>query len=210
MDPKKNPVGIATKLSFFITVCVQLLTVAPVSEARVTRGCSVNVTFRAQQMEVDGEWIDLDWGTWFDAGRMVFRASAPSGQPNRARMRASKKAERCVDNWWDSRECNPESSRAWGTSGYPYLEMEESICRDIADQGRLDLYFKPLRGSLHYAINGDRCCYHSDRGCPYDYAQCRAGMFCPYGIGGGGPELWPGHEYTFECYFSIIYELFAD
>ncbi len=163
--------------------------------SRVYRSCNAEIYFEVEQYGEDGAYTDLRRHLNLNAGNLVFRASAPGGQPNKARMRASKKAEKCVNRWWHGENCSKASSTSYGDDFeriYIRELMTRSICADLREQGRSDLAGRLLRGTLRGRITGDRCCKHSRRNCPYNYGVARPGILLnDYGL--QGDTLWDLH-----------------
>lgn len=171
--------------------------------ARTTRSCNTEIFLYATQYQRDdGQWVPtvLGSGIKLNAGNLIFQASAPGVSHNLARMRASKKAEQCINHWWDRARCMAAQSTTYGDRhgrvGIRDL-MEEAVCADLRTKRRPDLVGHRLRGQLYGAINGDRCCFDSNRTCPYNYGIMRMGR-----ISTGDPAgrmLWPGVTYVVNC-----------
>ncbi len=172
------------------------------THARTTRSCKVEINFISEQYQVDGVWRDHRPKVTLNAGRMKFSASAPAASHNKARMRASKKAESCINRWWDGNRCRKATWSSYdrqlsqGNNNINDL-MKRSICRSLRAVRRTDLLGHMLKGKLYGRILGDRCCYHSGRGCPYNYGQASVGMVSV--MGNRGREIWPGVYHYVQC-----------
>lgn len=173
------------------------------SYARTTRGCTLQTYMYVQQFRrPNGLWVNASHrrGILVNAGNLVFTASAPGASHNLARMRASRKAEDCRNHWWSASHCEAESTSYGGD--YRRLTittlMNRTICEHIVALGRGDLLDVPLRGRVVGQINGDRCCYDSNRRCPYNYGAAGAGT-----VNTGpftGRDLWPGVTHYVICH----------
>ncbi|WP_126454409.1 hypothetical protein [Sulfuriflexus mobilis] len=170
--------------------------------SRTYRNCTSEVYFLVEQVEIDDVYTDLSPPIRLNAGNLVFRGSAPTGSPNKARMRASKTAEKCINNWYHGENCSKARSTSYGDD-FGSIDirtlMTRSICTDLNNQGRTDLMGRLLRGKLYGRIDGDRCCKDSAKGCPYNYGQSRAGRFNDSGL--AGRELWDLH---YERCFQVM------
>ncbi len=191
-----------------LAACLAVLTSAGLAEARVTRSCTTEIYLSDVEVEIDGVWVDAGDVGRLDAGHIVFSASAGGFSPNLARMRASRKAEACIDDWYRSDLCVARArSTSWGDD-YTGIDihsvMNESICEDIVAQGLDTLLRRRIRGRLHAKIDGNRCCKDSSRDCPYAYGQSRMGRFDSWGL--AGKELWPDYLWYFQCGL-IIYDV---
>jgi len=171
--------------------------------ADTTRSCNTEIFLWATEYQNDeGAWSDTVFGSGIklDAGSLVFRGTAGGVSHNLARKRASQKAEACINRWWDRDRCMAAHSTSYGDqhgrAGITAL-MNLSICADLRTKGRPDLVGRRLRGTLYGKINGDRCCFDSNRSCPYNYGIQRTGRISTGGP--GGRELWPGVTHYVDC-----------
>lgn len=163
--------------------------------SRTNRSCTAEINFHVEQVGEDDVYTDLSPHIILNAGNLVFRGSAPTGSPNKARMRASKTAEKCVNNWYHGENCSKARSTSYGDDfGSESIRtlMSRSICTDLNDQGRRDLMGRVLRGKLYGRIDGDRCCKNSRKNCPYNYGEARAGILLN-SYGTAGAEVWDLH-----------------
>ncbi len=184
----------------FFSALISLLMWASAIHARTTRSCNVEIYFISEQYQLGDRWINHTSRVKLNAGRMTFRASAPAASHNKARMRASKKAEACINEWWNRPHCMDAHSTSYGDlHGRASITslMNQAICEDLRVIGRTDLVGRRMRGRLYGRIDGDRCCRDSSRGCPYNYGQSRVGRFNSSGLGGN--ELWPDVIHYVTC-----------
>ena len=193
--------GAYAKKIFITTVsCLMLMFAwAEAGHARTTRSCNLEIIFVSEQFHWDDGWRDHNPPLRLNAGNLKFSASAPGVSHNKARMRASKKADKCVEDWW-SRDCLAAESTNYG-SAYRRTEIDElmnrRICRDLRRQRRTDLLGHQLRGTLYGKIDGDRCCRDSSRECPYKYGQTRTIGLNTGGL--AGRQLRDGETYYVTC-----------
>jgi len=185
--------------------CSLLLMYSNVAEAREVRSCQLNIYFMPEQKQIGTEWVDLtNPPPYVSAGHLNFTASAPAGSPNRARMRASKKAEKCINDYKAAAgpayldSCRDKSSsssyeeefgvgRDWDLTPM----MQRAICADIyrhsGDSGFAGLTGIHVAGHLHANIDGDRCCKHSSKKCTYAYGINRVRIIQTFHPVGGIP-----------------------
>jgi hypothetical protein len=194
--------GLVVKFLSILLFAAFVAGLANTSYARTTRSCRLQTYMHVEQFQrPNGQWVNASHrqGILVNAGNLIFRASAPGASHNLARMRASKKAEGCRKHWWDGRYCGAHST-SYGDDyrrvGIRTL-MNRTICQHVIALGRADLLDVTLRGPLVAQINGDRCCYDSNRRCPYNYGAARAGSV--YTGPFIGTELWPGVTHYVVC-----------
>lgn len=192
--------GIYAKKLFIIALALILTFVWPGDgDTRTTRSCYLRIVFVLEQYFTDGRWQVHDGSLRLDAGTLRFSASAPGVSHNKARMRASKKAEKCTRDWWN-RDCLAAQFTNYGPE-YRRTPidnlMNQKICRDLRRQHRTDLVGHRLRGTLLGKIDGDRCCLDSSRKCPYRYAHVRTVGFYEGGL--AGKQLRGGEPYYVTC-----------
>lgn len=172
-----------------------------VLQARTHRSCQVELYMNSIQIQFGNSWSDVYPHQVFNAGSMNFRASAPAGSPNKARMRASKRAEACIDHWWNGR-CLEATSTSFGEDhGNINIRtlVAREVCEDIRAKGRTELLGRVIRGRVYARILGNRCCRDSSKNCPYDYGRYDHSPGILDRLSVGGTELWPMVYHYAEC-----------
>jgi len=167
------------------------------AQARTYRSCTMEMTYEVQHVLVHGRlWLlDEVWevDAWVpvvprveaEMGDFVFRASAPSGQPNRARMRASRKAELCEEDIVNNLRClDAAEGHSFDPHEWILYQVVDAACAELAIDHPAGLRGHWLKGQILSRIDGNRCCRDSDRNCPYAYGINRTAnalLFNPYG-----------------------------
>ena len=101
------------KLFIIASVFMFLLAWAGDGYTRTTRSWNLKIIFVSEQFYNNGRWVDHTSPLRLEAGILKFSASAPGVSHNKARMRASKKAEKCTRDWWN-RDCLAAQSTHYG------------------------------------------------------------------------------------------------
>ena len=151
---------------FIVTAILALCWVTAATAA--TRSCSTEFKYVINKVHTGGVWQDRRGLGVLELFNTSFSGT---GAPNKARQRASRKASNCLGELSSTiytRKFGGNSCRDSGfTHRFVHFDgyLKDKIC---AEARRVyGTRYDGFQGQIFGKIDGNRCCLHSSRPCPY-------------------------------------------
>jgi hypothetical protein len=152
---------------YLIIVVFLVLNWAAVATA-ATRSCSAEFKYVITKVHTGGAWQDR---RGLSPLALFNTSFSGTGAPNKARQRASSKASSCFNELRSTAYTRKFGGARCAESGFTHRFMhfdgylKDRICAEA--RSVFGTRFDGFQGQLYGKIDGNRCCLHSSRSCPY-------------------------------------------